>query len=355
MPPARARARRGGRQLPQRRGRGAFRGRAQAQPPYRVDDPAGVQRGQQRPRLRRRHHLGPHLQPVQELHPWPAGPPQAAVPVRDAVQRGDPVRHHRHGLHEREPGRPRRARARAHLRPHALGPQGRLRVLEGPGRPHRARPVADHRGRPAGVAQHPLRPLRRHHAQRGRDRRRQDRGPGQVRLDRRRLARQRGRALHRRRYPGRDQGADRRVLRHLRARSRRPRPGGVPSPRRGPGCPGDRHRALPRRARLQLLLRPLRRPRRHEAAAVPLHPAPYAEGLRLRPRGRLEDPVHGPHDEGHDLRQPERPRLRAARGLHLQPGPGQGRHPRVPHVRGRPLHRRGQDRDPRHAAVHGRP
>ena len=31
------------------------------------------------------------------------------VPVRDAVQRGDPVRHHRHGLHERESGSPWRA------------------------------------------------------------------------------------------------------------------------------------------------------------------------------------------------------------------------------------------------------
>ena len=39
-----------------------------------------------------------------------------------------------------------------------------------------------------------------------------------------------------------------------------------------------------------------------EAASVPGHPAPHAEGLRFRSRGRLEDPCDGAPHEGHDRR-----------------------------------------------------
>ena len=181
-------------------GRRAFRaGRLQA----RGEDAGGGRRAARRServaRLRRPHPVDAHVlarrrcgSPGSRRSHKPFAAPPHAVQPRHAV--GDD----RHGLHEPEPGRPRRPRVRVHLQPAAARPQGGRRPLAGRGRPRRgsasgcARRCAWH-----DCAGRQARPLRRQHARGGRHRGRQGRRPDAVRL--------RGERLRRRR-PG---GADR--------------------------------------------------------------------------------------------------------------------------------------------------
>ena len=68
----------------------------------------------------------------------------------------DPVGRHRHGLHEPQPGRPRRPRVRVHRRPDASGADGRRRATgriprsRSGSAPGRGRPRPARLGRPAG-------------------------------------------------------------------------------------------------------------------------------------------------------------------------------------------------------------
>ena len=147
--------------------------------------------------------LDAHLLAGQDVDRRADGPAKAVRPPAHAVQSRFALVHHRHGLHEPQPGRPRRPRVRLHL--HADGPGTGTRSAEGGRRPlagHRgARPpgrLDAGRGRRAGAPQPEGRPAGRQHAAGGRDRGRQGRGPTPLRRGSQRLRRERpGAADHR--------------------------------------------------------------------------------------------------------------------------------------------------------------
>ena len=60
----------------------------------------------------------------------PAGVQEAIAPLPHAVQPRNPIRHHRHGFHEREPVRPRRQGVRPYRHPHGNRAQGDYGALE---------------------------------------------------------------------------------------------------------------------------------------------------------------------------------------------------------------------------------
>ena len=272
--------------------------------------------------------------------------PRCGSPVSSALQkpflhlhtqynREDPVGRDRHGLHEPQPGRPRRPRVRVHRGADAPRAQGRGRPL---GATRRSR-TGSARGPARRRARHdwrdgPDRPLRREHARGRGHRRRQGRGPAAARLQHQRL---------RRRRPGRASS------------TRRPTPRSTSSiatyldeydvvPALRPG--GDRHESLRDGARIELGLRKFlerrrlqrlhRRPSRTSTAWRQLpglgRPAPDARRLRVRRRRRLEDRGDGPGDEGHERRAPRRRVVHG--GLHLPPRPGRRPGPRRAHARG---------------------
>ena len=88
-----------------------------------------VARGQRGPGLRRPDHVDAHVQPGQDVDRRPRAAREAVPAPPHAVQPRDPLGRHRHGLHEPEPGRPRRPRVRVHRRPPAPRAQGGRRPL----------------------------------------------------------------------------------------------------------------------------------------------------------------------------------------------------------------------------------
>ena len=162
----------------------------------RRDNPAHARR-ESRSRLLRRRHLVPHLLAEQDVDTRPRRAAEALVPLRHAVQPPHSQRRDRHGLHEPQPGRPRRQGARVHRGPHAPSAQSHRRLLAGRERPRGARRLDAQRARLGLLPQPAHSPLRRQYARRRRHRGRQGRGPDKARLAGRLLAR---------RPPGRDHG-----------------------------------------------------------------------------------------------------------------------------------------------------
>ncbi len=235
----------------------------------------------------------------------------------------DPLVVHRHGLHEPQPGGPRRPRVRVHRGPAAAGADGRRRALGGPRGPGPDRCLDPRGQRTSRLGDRPDRPLRRQHARGRGHRRRQGRGPAAARVQRQHLRGRRPRGtgrggLGRRRRPV-DRGLSRRVRR---------RTGPVPgrrAPRRTARRRADRGRSprVPRRRPLHRPHRHLRGPPRPQPAARPGRPAADGRWIRLRRRGRLEDGGHGPGHEGH-VRGTARRRV-VHGGLHLPLRAGRGR------------------------------
>ena len=220
------------------------------------------------------------------------------VHLHTQYNRDLPVVRDRHGLHEPEPGRPRRPRVRVHPDPAAARPQDDRRPLGGPGGLRAAGRVGAGGGRLARGAPAEGRPLRRQHA-RGRGHRgRQGRGPGAARVLRQRLRRQRAGGAGRGR---RRRGVDELVDAYDDAYD-------VAAPlRRG----GDRHAELRTAARIEAGLRSLherrrlrrvhghvRGPRRARAAARDRRPAADGRRLRLRRGRRLEGRGPRPDPQG---------------------------------------------------------
>ena len=104
-------------------------GRRQAGPDRRRRDPEAVPGGERERRMRRPRHLDAHVLAGQDVDRRPGWPPEAIPPPAHAVQRRDPLGHDRHGLHEPEPGRPRRPRVRVHRGPAAARTEGGGRAL----------------------------------------------------------------------------------------------------------------------------------------------------------------------------------------------------------------------------------
>ena len=246
---------------------------------------------------------------------------QAAAAPAHAGQPGAAVGRDRHGLHEPQPGRPRRPGVRLRPDPARRRPQDRGRARRATPRSRAA--SASGRAPPLGRAElshDEAGPLRRQHAQRRRHRGRQGRGRAPLRRLGQHLGGQR---------PGRPSS------------TRSPTP---TSTRSSPSTPtpttsqadllpdGDRHESLRYGARIELgtagLPRPtaasrrlhhqLRGPRRAAAAAGPGRAAADGRRLRLRRRGRLEDLGHAAHPQG-DGRGPARRHV-VHGGLHLPPG-----------------------------------
>ena len=140
------------------------------------------ERGERGAGLRRPRPLDAHLLAGQDVDRRPRRAAQALRAPPHAVQPRPAVGHDRHGLHEPEPGRPRRPRVRAHLHAAAPQPQGRGRPLAGRGRPRAARRL-DARGLRLGGQPAPeARALRRQHAGGGGHRGRQGLGPAAARV-----------------------------------------------------------------------------------------------------------------------------------------------------------------------------
>ena len=246
---------------------------------------------------------------------------------------------HRHGLHEPQPGRPRRPRVRLSSDPARRRPQDRRRP--------RQRPRGRRAGRRLGAGPPPAWPrCARLRLARFGDNMRDvavtegDKVEAQLRLRRlgQHLRRQRPRRGRRRRRRRRDRHARDRVRRRVR-------------PSR-PSCVagGDRHdvaalrRAdrgrpahVPDRRRLPRVHDELRGPRRAAAAARPRRAAADGRRLRLRRRGRLEDLGAAAHGQGDGRRAARRHVVHG--GLHVPPRPGRAEDPRRAHARGLPEHR----------------
>ncbi len=88
------------------------------------------------------------------LDPGAAGVQEAADALPHTVQRGDPVRHDRYGLHEREPVRARRPGVRPYREPHGHRAQDRGRTLAESGRSQKDRAVDGDCGWADGVLTH---------------------------------------------------------------------------------------------------------------------------------------------------------------------------------------------------------
>ena len=276
-------------------------GRRQAGPDGLRRDPRADERGEREPDVRRAHRLDAHVlarprcgSPACELLR------EAAAPPAHPVQPRDPLGRDRHGLHEPEPGRPRRPRVRVHRGPAAARAQGRRRPLGRRGGPGPHRRVGAGRLRPARLGDRQDRALRRQHA-RGRGHRgRQGRGPATPRLQHQRLRRRRPRRARSTRP--RDAEVDELVATYLDEYDVVPelRPGGDRADALRDGARIELGpAAVPRRRRLHRLHDHVRGPARPDPAARARRPAADARRLRLRRRGRLEDRVDGPGDEGH--------------------------------------------------------
>ena len=164
---------------------------------------AVLARGRRRPGMRRRHRLDAHVLPGQDVDRRADRPAQAARPPPHAVQPRPAVGRHRHGLHEPQPGGPRRPGVRVHPDPPAARPQDGRRPLGGPGRHGPAGGLGPGGGRLARGAPPQGRPVRRQHAPGRGHRGRQGRGPGAARLLGQRLRRERPGRPGRRRRPTR--------------------------------------------------------------------------------------------------------------------------------------------------------
>ena len=92
------------------------------------------------------------------------------VHLHTQYQSRDSLGHHRHGLHEPEPGRPRRPRVRVHLYPAAEESGGGGRLLAGRRRPGRAGHLGPRRRRLGRRPGRKDRPFRRQYAGSGRHR-----------------------------------------------------------------------------------------------------------------------------------------------------------------------------------------
>ena len=123
--------------LPRRGGRDPGPDRGQAGRHDARGDRRGPARGRRVARLRRRHRLDAHVLAGQDVDRRPDRPAQAARPPPHAVQPRSPVGRDRHGLHEPQPGRPRRPGVRVHPDPAPARPQDGRRALAGPGRSRR--------------------------------------------------------------------------------------------------------------------------------------------------------------------------------------------------------------------------
>ena len=155
-----------------------------------------------RRRLHRRHRVDAHVLPGEDVDRRARRADQAAAPPAHAGERGAALGVDRHGLHEPQPGRPRRPRVRVHPVPARRRPQDRRRARQRP-RSWRARSPRGRGPRRActscgGSAG----PVRRQHARRRRHRGRQGRGAAAVRRLRQHLRRER---------PGRGRGRRRRT------------------------------------------------------------------------------------------------------------------------------------------------
>ena len=173
-------------------------------------DPPGAARRRRGRRVRRRDRLDAHLQPGEDVDHRARPAPQAAAAPAHAGQPGAAVGRDRHGLHEPQPGRPRRPGVRGPSRPGSASParpspgtSATPRSLAGVGVWARAA------ARPRRAVDDAAGPLRRQHAQRRGHRGRQGRGRAPLRRLGQHLGRQR---------PGRRRGRGRR-RRHRRARS----------------------------------------------------------------------------------------------------------------------------------------
>ena len=86
-------------------------------------DPSPDARGQLRSAVRRRHHVDAHVLARQDVDQRPRRAAEADVAPPHAVERRPAVRGDRHGLHEPQPGRPRRPRVRPRPHPHGRSAQ----------------------------------------------------------------------------------------------------------------------------------------------------------------------------------------------------------------------------------------
>ncbi len=217
-------------------------------------------RGECRSRLHRRDRLDAHVLAGQDVDPRSGRPADPVAPPAHAGERRAPLGVDRHGLHEPQPGRPRRPGVRLHPDPARGGPQDRggARVRSGGHRPGGR--LAARRPGLVGDPQPQARPLRRQHAQRRGHRGGQGRGRAEVRGVGEHVRRERpggGRRPGRRR---RGRPADHRVRRSLRPRPRA-RPGRRPArvaPLRRPDRGGDAR--VPDRGRVRRLHHQLRGP-----------------------------------------------------------------------------------------------
>ena len=241
---------------------------------------------------------------------WIAGPRRAADAAAAPAHAGErlaAVVRDRHGLHEPEPGRPRRPGVRLHPDPARRAPQDRRRPRQQP-----RRACA---GSPTGSGRRSASP-----------RSARSSWPGSAttcatspspRATRSRPSATFGVSVNAygvnalvaavdaasdAEVDAARRGVRRRVRDRARAAARR-RPARVAALRRA-----DRGRAagVPRGRRVRRVHHELRGPRRAAPAARPGRAAADGRGLRLRRRGRLEDLGHAPHDQGDGRRAARR-------------------------------------------------
>ena len=203
-----------------RRRYGPRRGRVETGADRFGDDPARLPRRQPRRSLHRRHRVDAHVLAGEDVDPGPRRAAQAVAPPPHPGQRVVAVVDDRHGLHEPQPGRPRRPRVRPRPDPPRHRPQDRRR----PRRRSHGSTAHRHldacvRGRlgPPATADGAV---RRQHAQRCRHRRRQGRSRAPFRCLGQQLCRQRPRRGRRSDRRRRRRRVDRDLPRHVRRRGR---------------------------------------------------------------------------------------------------------------------------------------
>ena len=252
-----------------------------------------------RGRVRRRDPLDAHVLAGPDVDRRAPGAPEAAAPPPHPVQPRSPVGRDRHGLHEPQPGRPRRSRVRLHRDPAADRPQDGRRPLAGPVRRRPDRRLVARRVRLAGGPPPQGRTIRRHDAPRRRHRGRQGRGADPAGRSPSTGSAWRSDGRRSRLCPTRRST----ICAAATRRSTTSRPSCAPKARDGPSC------ARPPRIEAGLRgfleaggfmaftdtfedLDGLR------AAARDRRPAADGRRLRLRRRGRLEDVGPGPPGQG---------------------------------------------------------
>ena len=109
-------------------------------------------RGQQRAVVRRRHRVDAHLLPGEDVDRRPGRAAEAAAAPAHPGRHGAAVVDHRHGLHEPQPGGPRRPRVRLHPVPTRRRAQDRRRPRRVAGRGLADRRVGARRGGPRRAA-----------------------------------------------------------------------------------------------------------------------------------------------------------------------------------------------------------